>query len=80
VTSLSEAGQASRDCTEQRLLFLPLLRMDVTKAPTSAQDGCRKAHAASIAEPVKFDAMLTHPAVAKLFACGALFFAAPETP
>lgn len=71
---MAEVREATRAATEQRLMFLPLLRMDVTKAPQAAQDGCRKAHAASIAEPVKFDAMLTHPAVVRLFACGALYF------
>lgn len=70
----AESKQASYDCREQRLRLLPLLRMDASKVAPDALEGCRKAHAAALAEPVKFDDMLTHPAVVKLFACGALYF------
>lgn len=74
MTTLAAAGKAVRDATEQRLLLLPLLRMDLSKVAPALVEDCQKAHAAAESDPMKFDAMLSHPAVVKLFSCGALFF------
>lgn len=78
MTSAAEAAAASRACTEQRLALIPLLRMDLSKASKASVETCKRAHALSQSYPVKFDAMLTHPAIAALFACGALHFRADE--
>lgn len=71
----SEIPKAEKFARDQRLCFAPLMKVDATKVIAPADIAlCTKVAELAESDPMKWDAMLSKPAVNALFVCGALYF------
>jgi hypothetical protein len=73
VPTAADISKAEEFARNQRIGFLPTLRMDAGLAGTDL-DHCQRAHGLAETDPLKFDTMLALPIMGRLFDSGALYF------
>jgi hypothetical protein len=75
MTTTSDARSAETFAREQRMAFAKLMKVDAGKAIGAPALGlCSRIAELAESDPLKWDEALKEPPVAKLFACGALYF------
>jgi hypothetical protein len=71
----SQAREAETFAREQRMMFAPLMRVDISKVSAPhAIALCSRVAAVAESDPMKWDEMLKDAAVNALFGRGALYF------